>query len=131
MDLPSRGPQQADARHRVARSIDRARDGLSTRYVIRTGGAPVGTIGLAHLDGTSPDVFYALLPAGRGAGIATRSVVALADWALSHGAESVRVRTMVGNGASEAVARRAGFTFTEELVDEFDGARLRAWTRLA
>ncbi|RHA37536.1 GNAT family N-acetyltransferase [Cellulomonas rhizosphaerae] len=116
------------ARERVARTIARA--GLAVRYVIRTAQGPVGMVGISGLDGSTPDVFYALLPGGRGRGVATRAVVALADWALDHGAEEVHVTTLVGNDASEAVARRAGFAVTEERLDERDGAPIRIWSRL-
>lgn len=81
--------------------------GRLRRYRIMLGGDALGAAGISVAE--EVDVFYALLPAGRGRGAATVSTKALADWALAHGAPRVRLLTIVGNTASEAVARRCGF----------------------
>ncbi len=78
-----------------------------------------------------PEVFYALLPQGRGRGAATVAAVALSDWALSLGLAPVLLFTMIGNTTSEAVAARAGFTFAGQDVLDHRGqpAAMRRWTR--
>ena len=73
-----------------------------------------------------PEVFYSLLPAGRGRGLATRAATALAAWALGAGYPQVALLTLPGNAASEAVARRAGFVESGEEAGE-DGRVVRVW----
>jgi len=118
-----------DARRRAARAVERSHAGLAQRYVISRQDEAVGTAGLTALDGDTPAVFYALLPSARGAGVATRVVLALVEHALASGARGVRLFALAGNAASEGVARRAGFTFVEERPDEIDGAPTRLWVR--
>ncbi|MCB7137595.1 GNAT family N-acetyltransferase [Cellulosimicrobium marinum] len=111
----------------AARAVSRARDGSSARYVVELDGRAVGTAGLSGIDGAAPEVFYALLPRARGLGLATRAVASLGAWALAAGAEEVRLVTRLGNGPSEAVARRAGFVLVDEATDPRDGASVRVW----
>jgi RimJ/RimL family protein N-acetyltransferase len=98
------GLDEAAARARVERSRGNA---VVRRYAIVLNGQGVGLAGIAVRD--DPEIFYALLPAGRGRGAATAAARALADWALEAGARRVMLLTIPGNAASEAVARRAGF----------------------
>ncbi|MFC8731361.1 GNAT family N-acetyltransferase [Luteimicrobium sp. NPDC057192] len=117
------------ARLRVARSLDRARDGLAYRYVVvGADEEALGSVGTTIPEGV-PEVFYALLPAGRGRGLATRAVVALADWALAGGHDEVRLYTLEGNEASEAVARRAGFVAADTVTTTARGGALETMTR--
>jgi RimJ/RimL family protein N-acetyltransferase len=98
------GLDEAAARARVERSRANA---VVRRYAIVLSGQTVGLAGIAVSD--DPEIFYALLPAGRGRGAATAATRALAEWALEAGARRVVLLTIPGNKASEAVARRAGF----------------------
>jgi RimJ/RimL family protein N-acetyltransferase len=100
------------ARARVGRSRANAAAGRGRRYAIVLDGQAVGLAGIAAADDGDPEVFYALLPAGRRQGAATAAARALADWALNAGARRVLLLTIPGNTASEAVARRAGFAET-------------------
>ena len=51
------------AQARVARNIELRRDGRGGRFIIESGGVPVGTIGISlRIDG--PYLYYALLPGG-------------------------------------------------------------------
>ena len=52
----------------------------------------------------------AIAPWARRRGYAAEAARALADWALALGAPRVHLYADVGNTASQAVARRAGFT---------------------
>ncbi|GMA22959.1 hypothetical protein GCM10025864_07180 [Luteimicrobium album] len=123
-----------DARRRVDRSLERARDGLAYRYaVVGPGDQVVGSVGTTTPDGV-PEVFYALLPAGRGLGLATRAVAALGDWALAAGHDEVWLSTLDGNAASEAVARRAGFVARDTVTTAARGGTLETmnrWVRTA
>jgi RimJ/RimL family protein N-acetyltransferase len=98
------GLDEAAARARVERSRANA---VVRRYAIVLSGQIVGLAGIAV--SADPEIFYALLPTGRGRGAATAAARALADWALEAGARRVVLLTIPGNAASEAVARRAGF----------------------
>ena len=116
---------EAEARARVARSIELRADGRGGRFVVELEGRPVGTIGLSLRVG-GPHLYYAFLPEGRGRGLATSAVVALRDWAFAHGADEVHARTMVGNAASERVLERASFR-RGELEVEPDGVTVTRW----
>ena len=78
-----------------------------------------------------PEVFYALLPGGRGRGLATSATCQLSDWALGVEHELVVLKRIVGNTASEAVARRSGFTLSsvEPGVIQDREVQLRRWER--
>ena len=113
---------EAEARSRVARQQERARQGATQRYAIWDADARVGTCGLGSLDQPVPEAMYALLPAARGRGIATRSLQTLRDWAADHGRLAVTLVTVDGNAASAAVARRAGFSLVEVFEGQHRGA---------
>ena len=71
----------------------------------------VGAIHLAFYDNWRASVAYRLAPGARGRGIATRALTVLLRWALEEFTDLVRVElwSIVGNVASDGVARRAGF----------------------
>ncbi|MBO3085720.1 GNAT family N-acetyltransferase [Cellulomonas sp. zg-ZUI188] len=116
------------AREWVAHSLAVRADRRGGRFVVEVGGAPVGTVGIT-LRPDGPSVYYAFLPAGRGGGLATESVRAVARWALADGAPHVDARTMVDNVPSERVLERAGFRRRGLDVGP-DGVQLTCW-RLA
>ena len=96
------------ARDRVAHSLALRAQGRGARFVVESAGDPVGMVGL-ELRTEVPSVFYAFLPAGRGAGFATAAVRAVSGWVLAQGAAEVRASTMLDNAASERVLERASF----------------------
>jgi RimJ/RimL family protein N-acetyltransferase len=57
-----------------------------------------------------PAVGYWIAPWARGHSYAAEAAAALARWAIRHGAHRLHLYADVGNLASQAVARRAGFT---------------------
>jgi RimJ/RimL family protein N-acetyltransferase len=115
-----------EARERVQRNLVQRAEGRGGRFVVELGGHAVGTIGLSlRVDG--PHLYYALLPAARGRGLATEAVLALSRWALEHGADAVHARTMVGNAASERVLERASFR-RGPLEVEPDGVSVTRWS---
>ena len=67
---------------------------------------------LHHLDAERGivEIGYWLLPEARGRGVATRIARLLAEHAFSLGVQRVAAYVNVGNGASERVLERAGFT---------------------
>ncbi len=113
---------EAEARARVARQQERARQGATQRYTIWDGDTRVGSCGLGSLDQPSPEAMYALLPSARGRGIAAIALHLLRDWAAEHGRPAVTVVTVEGNAASAAVARRAGFFIVETYQGQHRGA---------
>ncbi|MEZ0448381.1 GNAT family N-acetyltransferase [Cellulomonas sp. ICMP 17802] len=116
----------AEARQRVARSLALRADGRGGRFVVERDGTALGTIGVAlRVDG--PYVYYAFLPLGRGQGLATEAVRAVAAWALEHGSAPVHALTMVDNTASERVLERAGFA-RGGLEVEPDGVTVTRWS---
>jgi RimJ/RimL family protein N-acetyltransferase len=85
------------------------RTGLSV--VIEAGGALAGTAGLSFTPGRlGPEIGYSVAPWARRNGYAAEATHALAAWAFRYGAARVHLVTDVGNTASQAVARKAGFT---------------------
>lgn len=88
---------------------DRA-DGTGLSSVLETDGEFAGTAGVHLRPGRlGPEIGYAVAPWARRRGYAAEAARALADWALRLGAHRVHLYADVGNGASQAVARRAGF----------------------
>ena len=118
-----------EAQARVARGIELRRDGRGGRFVIERDGLPVGTIGFS-LRGDGPYLYYALLPEGRGLGLATSAVVALSGWALAEGEPHVHALTMVDNTASERVLERARFERVGLDVQP-DGVTVNRWVTRA
>lgn len=123
---------EAGARARIAVRLQGAAAGTGGRYVVRgPAGDVAGTAGIAMNAQREPEVFYALLPTGRGRGLATAATRRLTDWAMGVGHELVVLKTIVGNTASEAVAHRAGFTPAAVELGVVQGVevRLRRWER--
>jgi RimJ/RimL family protein N-acetyltransferase len=55
------------------------------------------------------EIGYWLFRDARGRGVATRAVLAAADWAFSNGVYRLEAVVRTGNTASERVLERAGF----------------------
>ncbi|MGY2079912.1 GNAT family N-acetyltransferase [Modestobacter sp. SYSU DS0657] len=130
---------EATARQRMADVVDRARRRLGQRYAVCPveDGAERAAVGMAALTvkrSPEPSVGYALLPAGRGRGLAVASVRLMTDWLLSVGHPCVQLGMLPENEASAAVAARAGYRDRGiESVPRPDGSvgRVRWWERRA
>jgi RimJ/RimL family protein N-acetyltransferase len=82
--------------------------GLMT--AVEADGEFMGSAGLHFSPGLlGPSIGYWMAPWARGRGYASEAARALAEWALGRGAARVHLFADVGNPASQAVARRAGF----------------------
>jgi RimJ/RimL family protein N-acetyltransferase len=103
---------RAVAREWVREVAPRQRaEGRGMPVVIEAGGELVGSSGVEFTAGVlGPAIGYWIAPWGRGHGYAAEAAHALAEWALGLGAPRVHLVADVRNGASLAVARRAGFT---------------------
>lgn len=86
-------------------------DGTGVELAILRGGRFLGGTHLVFHANWRASVAYWLAPEGRGAGLATRAVKLLTRWAFETFDDLVRIElwSIVGNAASDAVARRAGF----------------------
>ena len=104
-----------DARRRIGRMRERWRAETGAVWALaRTGGAPIGLIGLNDIDlaGGAAELVYWLLPEARGAGLAVTATRRLTHWALHDlGLHRVRLCHSTANPASCRVAEKAGFTF--------------------
>ncbi|MEO6088697.1 MAG: GNAT family N-acetyltransferase [Umezawaea sp.] len=86
-------------------------------------GTLVGSIGVVEFDGPVCTVGYWTAPAHRGAGLTTEGLRLLVKWLFAErGAVRVRLEADVRNGASRAVARKAGF------VEEHVGAEMAVYS---
>ena len=113
---------EEESRHRIQGSLERTRRGLERRYaVFNREDDPVGTCGIAGLDGDSPRIFYGVLSQSRSRGLATGAARLLAEWALASGYASVSLETIEGNEASERVASKAGFVPVERYQADHRG----------
>ncbi|WNV74743.1 GNAT family N-acetyltransferase [Geodermatophilus sp. DSM 44513] len=96
---------------------------------VEADGVLVGSSGLHHLHDAArlgPEIGYWTAPWARGRGYAAEAAAALAEWAFAHGAPRVHLYADVGNTASQAVARRAGFTaegVVRSCLEHRDGGR--------
>ena len=77
---------------------------------------------------------YALAPWGRGRGLATEALRLLSHWALADGMLRLVLQIQEANTASQAVARRAGYTYegTQRSAYHKNGERveLQLWSLL-
>lgn len=113
--------------------------GTGLDCAIEADGEFLGSCGLNHLPSSGrlgPEIGYWIAPAARRRGVAAEAASGLAAWALGHGAPRVHLFTDVTNAASQAVARRAGFTeegVVRSCLDYRDGSRADAvlFARLA
>jgi RimJ/RimL family protein N-acetyltransferase len=102
---------RADAETWVGRLAPAERaDGRGLPVAIEAGGQLVGSAGV-HLRPSrlGPEIGWWVAPEARRRGYAAEAARALAGWALALGAVRVHAFVDVGNTASAAVARRAGF----------------------
>jgi RimJ/RimL family protein N-acetyltransferase len=101
-----------DARQFVEEVAPRDRaEGTGLSTVIEADGEFVGTSGANLRPGRlGPEIGYSIPPWARRRGYAAEAARALAEWAFGLGAARAHLYTDVGNGASQAVARRAGFS---------------------
>jgi RimJ/RimL family protein N-acetyltransferase len=95
---------------------------------IEVDGELIGSCGANHLTTgrLGPEIGYWIAPWARRKGYAAEAAGALADWAIGRGAPRVHLFTDVDNTASQAVARRAGFTAegtVRACLDYRDGTR--------
>jgi RimJ/RimL family protein N-acetyltransferase len=87
------------------------------------------------LDGKEAELGYAIAPAARGKGVATRSVALLTDWCFD-ALDLIRLELVIDvtNAGSEVVARRNGYTLegVRRSAHVKDGQRADAgiWSRL-
>lgn len=89
-------------------SVRAEQRGLIT--AVEADGEFVGSAGVHFSPGLlGPGIGYWMAPWARGRGYASEATRALADWAIGHGSPRVHLFADVGNPASQAVARRAGF----------------------
>ncbi|AXE78563.1 GNAT family N-acetyltransferase [Streptomyces atratus] len=108
--------EQLIARHEryVAMSADRTGGGRMFRITLADGGDAVGTIGFWERSWQGREVYetgWAVLPGYQGLGIATVATTAVAEQARAeHKHRYLHAYPSVGNGASNAVCRKAGFT---------------------
>ncbi len=100
---------EGEARRRVVRAVQGRAEGRCARWVIELDGDAVGIAGASARRDCGVEVYYALLPAGRGRGVATQAARLLAGWATGAGASRVVLVTFPENGASRSTAGRAGF----------------------
>jgi len=119
---------RADARafvSEVAPGDRAARRGMPV--AVEADGVLVGSSGLQFWPGRlGPEIGYWIAREARGQGFAAETARALAGWAFAHGAPRVHLWVDVANAASQAVARRAGFTeegVVRGVLDERDGSR--------
>lgn len=122
---------EATARRRIERTVQRHEQRIATRYAVMYDGVALGTAGMGLAGGDEPEVFYVLLTEGRGRGLATQAARLLSDWLFEHGCESVALETISGNTASERVAERAGFVHESTNAGDQRGepVQLKRWIR--
>ena len=101
-------------------AVDSLLEEIATRWAEGTGvelgitveGHLAGAVGITFYGDWRASVAYWLAPEARGRGLATRSVRLLTAWAFDTFEALVRIElwSIVGNVASDAVARRSGFS---------------------
>lgn len=82
--------------------------------VVDDGGRLAGCVSVWPIDGAAR-LGYWVAPAFRGRGVATAAARLAAEWAFAQGFEVLELTIGADNPASQAVARKAGFVFVEDL----------------
>jgi RimJ/RimL family protein N-acetyltransferase len=93
-------------------------------------GPLLGAIGLRHEQPGTANIGYWLGAPHRRRGYMTAAVEAVADWGFGNGIHTLKWECVVGNVASMAVARRAGFSHTgtgPAEVPSRDGSLPESW----
>jgi RimJ/RimL family protein N-acetyltransferase len=121
----------ADAHDYVTRAAPAERsEGRGLSVAVEADGVLVGSSGLTFAGGRlGPEIGYWIAAGARGNGYAAETTFALAEWAFGLGAPRVHLWVDVENAASQAVARRAGFTqegVVRAALDRRDGSRADA-----
>jgi len=96
----------------------------------------LGQLGIAvSEESQSAELFYWVVAAHRGRGVASSAVGLVCDWAFERGVERIFLVTHLDNDASQRVAARCGFTREGILrgYERFKGARpdVMSWSLLA
>lgn len=127
------GMTEDTARERLGRALLAGAAADTYRYVITDGLVALGVAGVFADPGEMPEIYFALVPSGRHRGAATLAARALGDWVLENGTEVVSLVIFEGNAASEAVARRSGFSFSRRASTEHQGlpTETTVWERMA
>lgn len=101
----------------VLQTRDAEQSGTVQRAITTDGGRPLGEVLLfpTDEDGTC-ELGYAVGGQHQGAGLASRSVVAMLPVARAAGFRTARLRIDVTNERSARVAATAGFTRTDQLL---------------
>ena len=121
--------RRADAEFFVEEFVPREwATGSELTWALRVAGEFLGVVGLREAKGM---IGFWLGAEHRGHGHMPRAVTAVADWAFESGwLESIRWEAVVGNRASLAVARKAGFRYIgiePANVVGRDGSRPDSW----
>ncbi|GAB3246771.1 GNAT family N-acetyltransferase [Arthrobacter pigmenti] len=122
---------EAMARRRIDRAMQRFEQRIAARYAVVHDGVTLGTAGMGLAGGAEPEVFYVLLPEGRGRGLATQAARLLSDWLLWNVSDRAALETIVGNVPSERVAQRTGFVHESTHAGDQRGeaVQLKRWIR--
>jgi RimJ/RimL family protein N-acetyltransferase len=111
-------PSPYERSHAASFVTDRVADGWASgrtcTWGIRVDDALVGMIGLEGIQAGEAEIGFWLAPEARGAGVMSEATALVVDYgfaAVPEGLGLIRIvwRALVGNAASAAVARRAGF----------------------
>jgi RimJ/RimL family protein N-acetyltransferase len=110
---------QADAEEFVVKAPRQWEEGSAAHFVVERDGSFAGYIAALGLDGTldAVEIVYWVAKGHRGDGVAFAALAALVGWLVESGASRIELGMTYGNGASAAVAERAGFVLREVVAD--------------
>lgn len=124
---------EENARERLRRTSVAGASADTYRYLIADGQTHLGVAGVFADPGEVPEIYYALVPTGRGRGAASLATQALTAWVLENGSPLVTLVIFQGNAASEAVAVRSGYSVRRQATDNHQGmtTETTVWERTA
>jgi RimJ/RimL family protein N-acetyltransferase len=113
---------EKDARSWIAAHEDNWQKGSSAQFAIVTANGDVflGSLGISPFDWDqlSATIGYWVAAPERNRGVATAALRTGVRWVFDDlGFIEIELVTLIGNGASERVAIKAGFEFVEDVVD--------------
>jgi RimJ/RimL family protein N-acetyltransferase len=121
-------PEKIRERHERYRQICQSGKGCMFAIVVGPGRVATGSVGYWEREWRGQPVWetgWSVLPEFQGQGVATRAAAAAVERARAEGKHRfIHAFPSVDNGASNAICRKVGFTFQEEVDYEFPPGHL-------
>lgn len=121
--------QPSDSEKFIRSTLKNRKEGAAYAYGIILDGNIVGHIELMHLkDDKEPEIGYWIASQAAGRGIATKATQSLTRFGTETlGMKRIIIKADPDNAASNRVAERAGYTLSDQVLDDEVGRMANIW----